>query len=51
MTVIVSEAEPITFLLAAVAMLCTLVLAWRAYRHSAREDYQRKLAIKRRLGR
>jgi hypothetical protein len=51
MTVVVSESEPLTFVLAGVAMLGTLVLAWRAYRHSAREDYQRKLAIKRRLGR
>lgn len=51
MTVIASESEPITFVLATVAMLGTLVLAWRAYRHSAREDYQRKLAIKRRFGR
>jgi hypothetical protein len=51
MNVIVSESEPITFLLATIAMLGTLVLAWRAYRHSAREDYQRKIAIKRRFGR
>jgi hypothetical protein len=48
-TVIVSESEPITFVLATAAMLGTL--AWRAYRHCAREDYQRKIAIKRRLGR
>ena len=51
MTMIVSQSEPITFVLATVAMLGTLVLAWRAYRHSAREDHQRKLAIKRRLDR
>ena len=51
MTVIVSESEPFTFVLAAVAMLGTLVLAWRAYRNSTREDYQRKVTIKRRIGR
>jgi hypothetical protein len=49
MTVIVSESDPITYVLATVAMLGTLVLAWRAYRHSASEDFQRKTAIKRRL--
>ena len=51
MTVIVSESEPITFLLTTIAMLGTLVMAWRACRHSARGDYQREIAIKRRLGR
>jgi hypothetical protein len=50
MTAIVSESEPLTFVLAAVAMLGTLVLAWRGYRHVAREDHERKLAIKRRQG-
>ena len=51
MTIIVSESYPISFLLAAVAMLGALVLAWRAYRHAVREDCQRKLAVKRRLRR
>jgi hypothetical protein len=51
MTVIVNEGQPLTYLLAGITMLGTLVLAWRAYRHSAREDYQRKIAIKRRQGR
>jgi hypothetical protein len=51
MNVVVSESEPLTFVLAGIAMLGTLVLAWRAYRHSSREDYQRKIAIRRRLGR
>lgn len=47
MTVMVNEGQPLTYLLADMAMLGTIVLAWRAYRHSAREGHQRKIAIKR----
>ena len=45
---IVSESEPLTYILGAVAMLMTLVLAWRGYRYIAREDEERRKAKKRR---
>jgi len=48
MTFIMSESEPMTFVLGTVAMLMTLVLAWRGYRFHTREDRARKTAIKRR---
>jgi hypothetical protein len=48
---IVSESEPLTYVLGAVAMLMTLVLAWRGYRYIAREDEERRKAKKRREGR
>ena len=44
----VSESEPLTYILGAVAMLMTLVLAWRGYRYIAREDEERRNAKKRR---
>ena len=51
MTFIVSESEPLTHLLGAIAMLMTLVLAWRGYRYHTRRERERKTAIKKRLGR
>jgi hypothetical protein len=51
MTFIVSESEPLTYILGAVAMLMTLVLAWRGYRFIAREDEEGKKAKKKRTGR
>jgi hypothetical protein len=45
---IVSESEPLTYILGAVAMLMTLVLAWRGYRFIARDDEERRKARKRR---
>jgi hypothetical protein len=51
MTIIVSESEPMTFVLGTVAILMTLVLAWQGYRFYTREDRARKTAIKRRAGR
>jgi hypothetical protein len=39
---IVSEAEPLTYVLGIVALLCALVLAWRGYRDAARHHEERK---------
>jgi hypothetical protein len=50
MTFIVSESEPMTFVLGTIAMLMALVLAWRGYRFHTREDRARKTALKRRRG-
>jgi hypothetical protein len=47
MNVMVNEGELLTYLLAGLAMLGTLVLAWRGYRHESREDRERKKAIER----
>jgi hypothetical protein len=44
----VSEPEPLTYIPGAVAMLMTLVLAWRGYRFIARQDEERRQAKKRR---
>jgi len=44
---IVNEGDLLTYLLAGLAMLGTLVLAWRGYRHESREDRERKKAVKR----
>jgi hypothetical protein len=41
------EGDLLTYLLAGLAMLGTLVLAWRGYRHESREDRERKKAVKR----
>ncbi len=51
MSFIVSQSNPLTYILGAVAMLMTLILAWRGYRHLAREDEERRKAKKRREGR
>jgi hypothetical protein len=48
---IVNESEPLTYLLGAVTMLMALLLAWRGYRHIAREDEERRKEKKRRDGR
>jgi hypothetical protein len=50
MIMIVNEGQLLTYILAGLAMLGTLVLAWRAYRHESREGRQRRMAIKRRHG-
>jgi hypothetical protein len=42
MSFIVNESEPLTYILGVVTMLMALVLAWRGYRHLAREDEERK---------
>jgi hypothetical protein len=42
MNFIVSQNEPMTFVLGTIAMLMALVLAWRGYRFHAREDRARK---------
>jgi predicted tellurium resistance membrane protein TerC len=51
MSFIVNESEPLTYILGAVTMLMALVLAWRGYRHLAREDEERRKAKERRDGR
>ena len=43
----VNEGDLLTYLLAGLAMLGTLVLAWRGYWHESREERERKKAIKR----
>jgi hypothetical protein len=48
---IVNETEPLTYLLGVVTMLMALLLAWRGYRHLAREDEERRKAKKRQDGR
>jgi hypothetical protein len=48
---IVNESEPLTYLLGVVTMLMALLLAWRGYRHLAREDEERRKAKKRQDGR
>ena len=48
---IVNESETLTYLLGAVTMLMALLLAWRGYRHLAREDEERRKEKKRRDGR
>jgi hypothetical protein len=50
MSFIVNESEPLTYILGVVTMLMALVLAWRGYRHLAREDEERRKAKKRREG-
>jgi threonine/homoserine/homoserine lactone efflux protein len=40
--VIVLEAEPMTYVLGIVALLCALVLAWRGYRGAAQQHEERK---------
>jgi hypothetical protein len=47
LAMIVNEGDLLTYLLAGLAMLGTLVLAWRGYRHESREDRERKKAVKR----
>lgn len=51
MSFIVNESEPLTYILGIVTMLMALVLAWRGYRHLAREDEERRKAKERREGR
>lgn len=51
MSFIVNEPEPLTYILGIVTMLMALVLAWRGYRHLAREDEERRKAKERREGR
>jgi len=51
MSFIVNESEPLTYILGVVTMLMALVLAWRGYRHLAREDEERRKAKERREGR
>jgi hypothetical protein len=46
----VNESEPLTYILGTVTMLMALLLAWRGYRHLAREDEERKKAKKRQEG-
>ena len=46
----VNESEPLTYVIGTVTMLMALLLAWRGYRHLAREDEERKKAKKRREG-
>ena len=46
----VNELEPLTYILGAVTMLMALVLAWRGYRHLARQDEERRKAKERRKG-
>ena len=50
MPFMVNESEPLTYILGAVTMLMALVLAWRGYRHLAREDEERRKAKERREG-
>ena len=47
MNMIVNEGDLLTYLLAGVAILGTLVLAGRAYWQESREDRERKKADKR----
>ena len=47
----VNESEPLTYILGVVTMLMALLLAWRGYRHLAREDEERTKEKKRRDGR
>ena len=47
---IVSEGDPTSFVLGTIAILMTLVLAWRGYRFTRREDEERKKAQRRRTG-
>jgi hypothetical protein len=47
---IVSEGDPTSFVLGAIAILMTLVLAWRGYRFTRRDDEERKKAQRRRTG-
>ena len=46
----VNESEPLTCILGVVTMLMALLLAWRGYRHLAREDAERKERKKRQEG-
>jgi hypothetical protein len=48
MSFIVNPSEPLTYILGVVTMLMALLLAWRGYRHLAREDEERRKAKKRR---
>lgn len=43
---IVSDNDPMTYVLGIIVMLMALVLAWRGYRSLAREDRARKAAKK-----
>jgi len=47
LNMIVNEGDLLTYLLAGLAMLGTLVLAWRGFRQESREDRERKKAIER----
>ena len=46
----VNESEPLTYVIGTVTMLMALLLAWRGYRHLAREDEERKKEKKRQEG-
>lgn len=50
MSFIVNQSEPLTYILGTVTMLMALLLAWRGYRHLAREDEERRKAKKRQDG-
>ena len=41
---VVSEGDPTAYVLGTIAILMTLVLAWRGYRFTRREDEERKKA-------
>ena len=47
---IISEGDPTAYVLGIIAILMTLVLAWRGYRFTKREDDERKKAQRRRTG-
>jgi hypothetical protein len=48
---VVDPSDPLAYVLASLAMMGCLVLAWRGWRHASREDRARKQAIRRRTGR
>ena len=47
---IVSEGDPTAYALGTIAILMTLVLAWRGYRFTKRDDDERNKAQRRRTG-
>jgi hypothetical protein len=51
LTFIVSPSDPLSYVLGTVSIFMSLVLAWRAYRFSTREEQQRKMTRQRRLDR